>query len=186
MMRHGEPDVPKLADIRIRSGEFAQCLKIYNDSGISSASTPEDTVVDQFKTFSAVVSSDLKRSIDSALYLCQKQALIVDPLFREIEGAYLNIPFFRFAPKTWGNIFILMWLLGLFELKGSFKAGKARARLCAEKLMDLAEAHDKVLFVGHGFINTYIAKELVSLGWDGPKRANTRYWGYGVYRVTAQ
>jgi broad specificity phosphatase PhoE len=185
-MRHGEPDVPMLVDIRIRSREFARCLEIYDNRGISSASKPEDAVIDKFKTFNAVVCSDLKRSIDSALLLCSKQALIVDPLFREIEGTYLTIPFFKFAPKTWGNIFILIWLIGLFELKGSFKAGKARARHCAEKLINLAEANSRVLFVGHGFINTYIAKELISLGWNGSKMPSKRYWGYEVYRVAAQ
>jgi broad specificity phosphatase PhoE len=185
-MRHGEPDVPKLADIRIKSREFAQCMEIYNNSGISGASKPEDTAIDKFNSFNAVVSSDLKRSIDSALRLCPEQALIIDPLFREIEGTYLRIPFFKFAPKTWGNIFILIWLLGLFEFKGSFKAGKVRARLCAEKLIALAETHGRVLFVGHGFVNTYIVKELISLGWDGPKMPNKRYWGYEVYRVDAQ
>ncbi len=184
-MRHGEPDVAMLSKMKIKSKEFSKCLNIYNHSGISAASTPEVSKVEKFNQFRAVVASDLNRSIASASLLTSHQSLIIDPLFREVEGAYFRIPFLRLSVKTWSNIFILLWYIGLFEIKHSIKLAKLRAKRCAEKLISLAEKYDKVLFVGHGFINTYIAQELKFLGWDGPKVPSRDYWDYGVYKKTS-
>ncbi len=60
-----------------------------------------------------------------------------------------------------------------------------RAGHCAEKLIGPAEGHGKVFLVGHGFINAYIARELVSLGWNGPKVPDENHWGYDVYKKLA-
>jgi broad specificity phosphatase PhoE len=182
IMRHGEPDVSMISSERIKSEQFLDCLQIYNRSGLLSSSRPDASTIERFKGFSAVVSSDLKRSIDSALLLCAQRTLIVDALFREVEAAFLTIPVIRFTRKTWGNIFILLWLIGLFEHKKAFREAKTRAKFCVEKLVKLADEHERVLYVGHGFINTYIVKELISLGWEGPKRPNKQYWGYDVYK----
>jgi len=187
IMRHGKPDVSMLSNKRMASKDLLEGLEIYDSCGILKASKPEDTTLDRFREFSAVVSSDLKRSIESALLLCSQQSLIVDALFREVEEVFFKIPILKFTPRTWGNIILLFWFIGLLELKRSFRAAKIRAKRCADKLIGLAEEHGKVLLVGHGFINTYIAKELVSLGWDGPKikMPNRRYWGYDVYKNKA-
>ena len=181
IMRHGEPNVLKLLN-KINSNEFLECLKIYNTCGLLDASIPNDAMIEQFKDFGAIVTSDLKRSIDSAALISSQNSLIIDPMFREIDDSFISIPIVKLRPKTWGNIFILLWLIGMFELKKAFREGKIRARHCAEKLVRLAEEHEKVLFVGHGFINTYIARELKALGWSGPKLPSKRYWDYGVYQ----
>jgi hypothetical protein len=180
-MRHGEPDIPEVSD-KLNAKEFLQCLELYRQCGILSTSKPNDNTIDRFKNFKAIVSSDLKRSIESASLFCSGDSLIVDSLFREIEDSFILIPFIKLPPKVWGNIFILLWLAGLFELKRAFRSGKARAKHCAEQLICLAEQHGKVLFVGHGFLNAYISKELRLLGWNGPKIPSKTYWDYGVYQ----
>jgi broad specificity phosphatase PhoE len=185
-MRHGEPDVSMLDNSRITSTEFLKCLEMYNHSGLLHSSRPEASTIETFMEFSAVVSSDLKRSIESALLLCSQRSLIVDPLFREVKATFFKIPIIQCKPKTWGNIFILLWFIGLFERKASFRKAKVRAKSCAAKLATLADEHGRVLYVGHGFINTYIAKELLAMGWEGPKMPNKSYWGYEVYKNSAE
>jgi hypothetical protein len=49
------------------------------------------------------------------------------------------------------------------------------------KLTELAAEHSHVLLVGHGFINHFIARELLKSGWTGPGRPGPEYWSYGVY-----
>ena len=173
--------MPKLSN-KINSTEFLECLEMYKSCGISETSKPKDNAIDIFKDFKAVVSSDLKRSVESASLLSSRGSLIIDSMFREIEDSFITIPFVKLTPRTWSNIFILLWFAGAFELKKAFREGKLRARNCAAKLASLAEEHGKALFVGHGFINKYIAEELNSLGWEGPKMPSKRYWDYGVYR----
>lgn len=183
-MRHGEPDIPKLPD-KVSSKGFFQCLEIYKNCGLLKSSKPRNTTLAHFRDVKAIVSSDLKRSSQSAAQLASSLPLIIDPLFREVDGSLFPIPVVKLAPKTWGNIYIILWLAGLFELNTSFREGKMRAKDCARKLIRLAEEHEKVLFVGHGFINKYIANELRLQGWKGPKLPSKGYWDYGVYEKNA-
>jgi broad specificity phosphatase PhoE len=160
-------------------------MGIYKHCGLLDTEKPEDTVIVKFSNFKAIVSSDLKRSIESASLLSSGNSLIIDPMFREVEDPFISIPLLKFTIKSWYNIYILLWFFGLFELKSGIREGKTRAKACAQKLTDLAEEYGKVLFVGHGFMNKYIAKELNLLGWEGPKMPSKKYWEYGVYQKNA-
>lgn len=182
-MRHGEPEVPEFAD-RINAKAFRQCLDVYNRCGILESSRPASDTLSFFRDFSSVVASDRLRSIESAYVLSgSDEVLLIDPLFREIDDTFISLPLLKLKPQLWAKIFILLWYFGGFEFKKAFREGKARARECARKLADLAEAHGKVLFVGHGFINSYIASELRNTGWQGPKLPGKKYWEYAVYRL---
>jgi len=99
IMRHGEPNVPKLLN-KINSNEFLECLKIYNTCGLLDASIPNDAMIEQFKDFGAIVTSDLKRSIDSAALISSQNSLIIDPMFREIDDSFISIPIVKLRPKT--------------------------------------------------------------------------------------
>jgi hypothetical protein len=41
------------------------------------------------------------------------------------------------------------------------------------------------MLVGHGFINYFIAKELLSRDWAGPLKPGSNYWQYGEYTYIA-
>ena len=136
-MRHGKPDTPQFPN-KVNSKAFRNCLEIYNRCGILDDSRPTNATIELFREISAIVSSDLKRSIDSASLLCSQNTLIVDPLFREIEDSFISIPFLKLKPSTWGTIFILLWFCGAFKMKSAFRDGEKRAQICAGKLADLA------------------------------------------------
>ena len=53
--------------------------------------------------------------------------------------------------------------------------------LAAEKLIKLAKRNDKIIVVGHGFMNRLIAKELRDKGWKGPSSPGKKYWQFGQY-----
>lgn len=180
-MRHGEPEIPAFAE-KIRSSEFRACLDMYNRSGLAATSRPGDEVRASFDDIGAVVASDLRRSIESASLFVARPSLVVDPLFREVEDGFIELPLLRLSPRAWGRIFIALWLTGAFGLKASFREGRRRAGVCADRLIELAHRHERVLFVGHGFINMYIARELKARGWSGPRVPSKAYWSYGTYR----
>jgi len=152
IMRHGKPDVSALSD-KVSSKQLVQCMEIYRNCGILDGDQAEDDSIKLFRQFEAIVVSDLKRSVESALLFSSHQALIIDPVFREIEDTFLPVPFFKLTPLAWGKIFILLWFVGIFRFNKAFKEGKVRAKICAKKLVELAEQHEKVLLVGHGFMN---------------------------------
>jgi broad specificity phosphatase PhoE len=181
IMRHGEPELPGF-ERRIHAREFAQCLEIYNASGLAAASRPDAATRARFANGHLLVASPLKRSLDSAGVFHSRQAVVVDPLFREVDKPYLEIPLLRLHPRAWSYLYIMLWLLGLLHGRPSFRQARRRAVEGAARLAQLAEAHGKVLLVGHGFMNSYLARELKALGWRGPDSPGTRHWQYGIYQ----
>ncbi len=53
--------------------------------------------------------------------------------------------------------------------------------MATDKLIEIAEKHESILFVGHGFINHFIAKELKRRGWTGPKKSPREHWEFSTY-----
>lgn len=181
LIRHGEPLLPQLPD-RIRAREFPACMEIYDASGIRTDSRPARQYKQELAEYSTIICSDLPRSIESALQFCDQQDLTVSPEFREVEQGYLSIPWLSLSPQHWAKIFILLWLLGAFRYKYTFRQARKRAQRCAQKLIELAQSKGAVMLVGHGFMNTYIARELRAMGWSGPKQPGKGYWQFGIYQ----
>jgi len=78
----------------------------------------------------------------------------------------------------------MLWLLGYSKNSESLKESKSRALQSANILIELADKHGRVLFVGHGVYNRLLANELKSMGWSGPKSPGSKYWSFGVYGST--
>ena len=182
-MRHGAVEID-VADGWISAIEFPQLLHQYDQSTISADSEPAPATLERFADY-FIVSSDLARAIDSAQRFHANAPQQRYSLFREVDGAYLPIPWLKLPPKLWAVLFIFMWLAGLFAYKQSIRQAKARAELAADTLEKLAEQHDRVLLLGHGFMNIYIARALRQRAWLGPKTPAKRHWEFGVYSKAA-
>lgn len=73
------------------------------------------------------------------------------------------------------------WVMGYSANGESISEGRERARLCAERLAEMAAEHGRVVFVGHGSLIWFIARRLKDAGWSGPKKSPRKYWDFGVY-----
>lgn len=71
---------------------------------------------------------------------------------------------------VWIVLVRVLWVLGFSRNGESLRNAKKRANHAAARLVELAEEHQQILLVGHGFINYFIAKELRKRGWSGPSR----------------
>jgi len=128
-----------------------------------------------------IVCSHLKRSIESAKILTEKDILLSDEIFREAVLPSSNLAYPRLNTMTWFFIFRSLWLFGYAKNGESIAATRKRAKLSADKLIEIAKQHDDLLFVGHGFINHFISKELKRRGWKGPKKSAHEHWEYSRY-----
>lgn len=171
LIRHGKPtsaDNPK-----IDAGEYARWIRRYNASNVASNSRPKH-INQQYKSF-YTLSSDLKRAIHSANIYSDKNPEAVDKLYREME-----IPRYKFPLKlrAWHWVFLsrVLWMLGYNGRFESFKEAKIRAELAAVKLIEVAEKQGKLVLFGHGYMNRYIRKSLISKGWVLNAKSNA-YWG---------
>jgi len=177
LIRHGKPAFELKGKARGR--ELAEIAKSYDNSGI--VGSPPSNAIRAAQECSFVVCSHLPRSVESAKALGCPDIHVSDPLFCET-----GIPYFRSGSiplplSVWVVLLRLMWLFGFSSNGESFADARTRAKQATSTLVQLAESHQSVLFVGHGFINYFIAKELRKRGWLGPSKPKDGYWGYGSY-----
>ena len=76
----------------------------------------------------------------------------------------------------------LVWSCGFAMNTEPMPHASARAGAGAERLIDFAQRYGSVFLVGHGMMTMLIAKQLLALGWSGPKVRLNEYWRFSVYR----
>jgi len=179
LVRHGEPDFSDYG--KLRASEIHEWVNSYNSTGIKAQSKPPVEVMEITKSCNTVVCSDLPRSIESAYALGVKKIDHVDPLFREVELPHSSFPSPRILSRFWVVLFRVLCVFGYSSNGESLKEAKLRATNGASRLKEIAANNDTVLLVGHGFMNRFIAKELLSSGWQGPASSGKYFWGFGVY-----
>lgn len=179
LLRHGKPDIA--AWPRIKAHEMSQWIAAYNQAGINSARNPPQASIDAAMECNFIVASDLRRSIESAQRLAGKKQIVSDAIFREADLPYEPHRLPKLPPAVWAAYFRLLWFSGKSCNAESTRLFRKRANNAAHHLAALAREHGSVLFVGHGIINRFIAKELKHSGWEGPKHAGKHYWSFSTY-----
>ncbi len=181
IIRHGKPSLPAWPGIKAR--ELGNWIVAYNRAGIAEES-PLKKTINAVKTCTMIVTSDLPRSTGSGKALGLGLPMISNELFREAGLPYGPITLLKMPPKIWAVFFRILWSVGYKKNGESIDTFKERSRRAADRLISLAREHGSVLFVGHGLINTFIARELLSAGWKGPGKMSTRYWACAEYTKT--
>jgi broad specificity phosphatase PhoE len=179
LLRHGRPHMPEWPSIPPR--EMGRWIDAYNRSGIDPALPPPAPVVLVAQACRLHVCSDLPRSLESILLLGLPSCSLIEPIFRELELPHGLWPVPRCHPTTWVTMFRVLWFLGYRRNSASLEEERQRAQVAANKLVSLAHEHSSVLLAGHGMMNQFIARELLSSGWQGPKTPARHHWDFGVY-----
>ena len=180
LLRHGKPKIPSFN--KLSASEFCEWVNVYNSSGLCASVKPTNEAVAIAERCKAIVCSELPRSIESAKTLNIKTITITSSQFNEAELPTTDWRYLKASPKTWTVVFRILWLFGFSRNSESYKEAKNRASESAKTLKDLAEKHKSVLYVGHGFYNRLLAKELKTSGWIGPNSPGLKYWSFGVYK----
>ncbi|PUA26342.1 MAG: hypothetical protein B0W54_21460 [Cellvibrio sp. 79] len=181
LIRHGRPDIEAKAMIHHKS--FNEWLMKYDKAVIDKNFPVADSLLEKIKDCQLFVCSDLGRSISSFELLGFAGGAIVDPFFRECEVPYSKRVNFYCRADILTVIYRVLWLMGFSANCESKAEATARANLCAEKLIAFASEYGFVSFVGHGFLNRFIAAALVERGWSGPKQPGKKHWSCDVYEI---
>lgn len=182
LLRHGRPTFELKGNARGK--DLGMIAKLYDLSGIVDAPPTETAAAIQGGH--VVVCSHLARSIESAKALGFLEVHVTDPLFCETAIPHFGSGSARLPVSAWLVVLRFMWLFGFSRNSESLIAARRRARQAAKRLIELAERHQNVVLVGHGFINHFIAKELRKSGWVGPSTPGKGFWGYGIYEREVQ
>lgn len=178
LIRHGRPEFELKGKARAR--EVQNIIQSYDQSGITG--TPPDEAAKLALSCGAVICSDLRRSLHSAETLGVKDIYKIDSVFREVAIPHFRSGGVTLSVSAWGAALRIMSVFGFSKNGESLSMARKRAKEASSYLISVAHAHKRIMLVGHGFINYFIAKELLSQNWNGPSKPGKGYWGYGVYR----
>jgi phosphohistidine phosphatase SixA len=181
LLRHGKPAFELKGNIPAK--DLREIAKSYDLSGI--VGTPPTKAIIATKGSHCIVCSHLVRSTESAEALGYYDPCLKEPLFCETAIPHFNNGSIPLPISFWVVVLRILWLFGFSKNGESIADARNRAKHAASRLVELANEHQSVLLVGHGFINYFIAKELRKCGWFGPSKPGKGYWGYGVYELTA-
>ena len=178
LARHGKPYLQHLT--WITPLQMKDWIDIYNHADIMVEEVPSATIKKATES-GVIVSSTFRRSMRSAQRLTLNRAYLVEEVFCEAGLPHANWRFPKLHPSVWGVVFRLAWFCGFCTNAETLAQTTARARNAAERLIELARENGSVFLVGHGILNMLIARQLLALGWEGPKRPGYRYWQISVY-----
>lgn len=181
LIRHGKSSWTSKA--AISCAEFNQWAENYDAAGIIQETAVPEQTKEKAQEAKLIVTSTLKRSIQSAEWLHPNAPILSDALFREAELPVFVSSFFsiKAPPSFWAVGYRCAWLIGYKGEKESVKETKQRAAEASSRLIQLAAEHEKVLLAGHGIFNRFIARELIKAGWKGPKKTGRQHWSCTCY-----
>ncbi|MCZ6783430.1 MAG: histidine phosphatase family protein [Proteobacteria bacterium] len=183
LVRHGKPDHDGMTPV---SGtRFGEWLRAYDAAPVDVELPPPGALRARAREAALLVTSPLRRSLESAALLAPDAAVLTEDQFRESALPSRVPTSIRLNPHVWTRLTRAAWLLGWSPDVEGVAAVRARARVAARRLVELASAKHPVWLVGHGILNGLIAGELRRAGWRGPRRRPTRYWADVVFERPA-
>lgn len=180
LARHGKPDLQ--LDSWVVPMAMPEWLRHYDQAGIVADAVPAATRA-QAATAHVLASSTLRRCVQSAQQLAQGREFLREEVFCEAELPYPHWLYPSLPPLAWAALFRVAWLHGLSAHAEPLPQTRQRAQQAAQRLIQLARENDSVFLVSHGLINLLIARELLALGWHGPRRPVSDYWQCSAYRI---
>ena len=176
LIRHGKSRL--MENERITYLTFKKWVEKYDSNGVYEESAYPSATLEKVKASNFIITSDLKRAVESAQYLKPKSRIVTDSLFREIQLPSMSSKFnhLKLKPNTWAILLRLLWYGGYSNKCESMTQVKLRANKAAHQLIYFADEYQSVILVGHGFFNMFIAKELQKKGWKG-KGDGIKHWG---------
>lgn len=181
LARHGRPDA-NADDRRTISGtEIGRWYRRYNELGIVHTVDLPAPLREAAVSAGCIVASDLRRAVESAVLLAGPERVQIVQDLREVGfPETLNVAA-RLSPGAWVIIARIAWLLRRCDSAETVSATRQRAARVADQLCDLAQAHNSVVVVGHGWFNRFVATELRKRQWRGPRMLPTGYWSSATY-----
>lgn len=180
LSRHGRPAWDYRTPIPGRA--FAEWRRGEDGAPLDPSSQPGSELERVIRSASCIITSTLRRSLDSAHVLAPSATLVTDGVFREADLPSSFHSEIRLRPNVWAVLARSAWFWGWSDGMESFAATGGRALRAAQFLVATAQTHDSVAVVGHGMINVLIARHLRASGWHGPRIPSRRHWSFGVFR----
>jgi broad specificity phosphatase PhoE len=181
LARHGRPDLPIEARQRICGRELGRWYRSYDKSGIVDGLDAPVGLQEAARAAGCVVASNARRAIESATRLADARGIRVEESLREVGFPESLDSSLRLSPNLWVFLARTRQMLDRHDGEGGRAAVRARAASVAGTLAQLADEHQRVVAIGHGWFNRFVARELRRQGWRGPRFVPSGYWSSVTY-----
>ncbi|MGB0907247.1 MAG: histidine phosphatase family protein [Maricaulaceae bacterium] len=176
LVRHGKPALSR--KVRLTWGGYRDWWKQYDIGGLQLEQKIPVKVKALGEKADVVISSPLRRAIESAELLRDKEP---DVIWDDLIEAALPPPHLgglKFRPKTWGTWSRICWFVGFSD--GMESHGEARRRVegVCDKLDVEAVDGKLVLITAHGWINRMIKGSLVKRDWKCTSQNGDLHWNF--------
>jgi broad specificity phosphatase PhoE len=177
-VRHGRPAALGLyvPGQPVAGSRTRQMLHDYSRTSLDRTLPPPLLTCEAVAGITAIFSSGLRRSIETAQWLCTDAAPQIEPLFREIDLPSGYLPFLRMRPVVWMAVLRIFWLCGLHRNAESKAAAKERAKNAAELACAAIEDGESIMVSAHGYINLLMIRHLRAGGWRLRKPMRHDFW----------
>ncbi|MEM8719890.1 MAG: histidine phosphatase family protein [Cyanobacteria bacterium P01_G01_bin.39] len=155
----------------------------YEAAGIAKDSISPANIAAIVQKANVVFTSNSNRTIDSATILQPQVKPINSAIFRQIDCWRAFSTNIEISALSWGILGQILWRLKIPPIAESPNAVKQRAKQAAELLIQNNQPYSSIVLVAHGGINSFIAKELILLGWQDSRNINGQHWGCTKYSL---
>lgn len=176
IVRHGKPSLSR--KVRLNWAEFRAWWKDYDAGGIVGDQKVPKKVQAYAQQADLVISSPLRRAVESAQLARGKAPDLTDD---DLIEAALPSPFMgplKFGPKTWGTLARVLWYCGYSDGMESHTAARARAELMCDKLGQHASGGKLIFVAAHGWFNRMLKGSLMKRGWKCVKQNGDLHWSH--------
>ena len=178
LIRHAKVDIDNSKKVDAKA--LQKWIELYDHAPILKESLPTKETITLAQDADVVLTSTLRRAIDSAKVL-GVEVSEENSLFNEALIPNMSVPYLKFRPKTWLVILRLLLFVGLGKKDTSLKASKTQAKNAAIHLETLTNEHETVVLVGHGGMNWLIGKVLIQSGWIQEGKSGHGNWGTSLF-----
>lgn len=179
LIRHGP--IALDLDRPVEADRLVDLLDEADASGIRPDCPPPAVLLGLVRNADCFLSSDLRRSRESAALIAQGRTVRADSLYREVALRFRLPGKLRLRPAAFFRILRLLRRVGWHGDGESVEEVRHRAAKAAAALGSLAASHPTVVLLAHAMINRQIARALRQEGWEGPRRPDSRHWEATVY-----
>lgn len=182
LARHGRP----LQDHRSGMGgrEFDGWVAGLDQAPLDVTLAPPPSLVELAARARCIVTSTMRRSVESAALLAPGRPVLSEPLFVEAGMPAAAPGGVALRSHHWGVLSRIAWFLGWSRGTESWPEARQRAGRAAARLGELAGEHGSVLLVGHGMMNMAIQRALRADRWSGGGWRSA-YWSHVILRRPA-
>jgi len=183
LVRHGKPAINKSVWVtKMNLVHFAKFMKNYRNISITPDREMAVKVAGIIPVDALFISSDLKRTVQTATAVTDGAEFKIDKLFREVSLPLVHLPGTAMCSHWWG-LSVALRICGLGGKGENAKQAKLRVTMAVAQLSKEAMTRDVALF-GHGVMNYFIAKKLLSSGWSGFIPRKIKHWDVMVLTKT--